>query len=90
MVERQAVRLPPINGGRPDGDPASLYKYTYPVSSCWLFEQCSKFNPHPYVHSVRLEFGDHDIACSNSPNFLYSDNIPMVTGSPLTELELWI
>jgi len=84
MAKRQAARLPPISGGRPDADPAFLYIYTYPVSSCWLFEQCSKFNPHPYVHSVRPEFGDRDIARSISPNSLYSDSIPMVTGSPLT------
>jgi len=73
-----------MNIGRPDADPAPLYICAFPVSSCWLFEQCSKFNPHPYVHSVRPEFGDHDIARSNSPKFLYSDNIPMVTASPLT------
>jgi len=81
----QAGRLPPINVGRPDADSAPLYICAYPVSSCWLFEQCSKFNPHPYVHSVRPEFGDHDIAHSNSPKFLYSDNIPIVTALPLTE-----
>jgi len=83
-AELQARRLPPTNGGRPDDDPAFLYIYTYPVTSCWLLEQCSKFNPHPYVHSVRPEFGDRDIARSISPNSLYSDSIPMVTGSPLT------
>ncbi|RPB19202.1 hypothetical protein L211DRAFT_853391 [Terfezia boudieri ATCC MYA-4762] len=49
----------------------------------WLFEQCSKFNSHPYVHPVRPEFGDRDIVRSNSPNSLCSDNIAMVTGSPL-------
>ena len=88
QAEPQAGRLPPTNGGRPDADPAFLYIYTYPVSSCWLFKQCSKFNPHPYVHSVRPEFGDRDIAASISPNSLYSDNNPMVTGSPLTEIYL--
>jgi len=84
MTTLQARRLPPTNSGRPDVDPAFLYIYTYPVSSCWLFEQCSKFNPHPYVHSLRPELGDRNIACSFSPYSLYSDSIPMVTGSPLT------
>jgi len=80
----QTRRLLPTNGGRPDTDAAFLYIYTYLVSSCWLFEQCSKFNPHPYVHSYGPEFGDRDIARSFSPYSLYSDSIPMVTGSPLT------
>jgi len=84
MATLQARRLPPTNSGRPDVDPAFLYIYTYPVSSCWLFEQCSKFNPHPYVHSVRPELGDRNIARSFSPYSLYSNSIPMVTGSPLT------
>jgi len=83
-ADLQGGSVPPTNAGRFDADPALLYIYTYPVSSCWLFEQCSKFNPHPYVHSVRPEFGDHDIALSISPNSQYSDSIPMVTGSPLT------
>jgi hypothetical protein len=83
-AELQAGSLPPTNGGRPDAYPASLYIRTYPVSSCWLFEQCSKFNPHPYVHAVRPEFGDRELARSNSPNYLCSDNIPTVTGLPLT------
>ena len=82
-AELQARRSP-TNGGRPDADYAFLYIRTCPVSSCWLFEQCSKFNPHPYVNSVRPEFGDRDIARSFSPYSLYSDSIPMVTGSPLT------
>ncbi|RPB23588.1 hypothetical protein L211DRAFT_838434, partial [Terfezia boudieri ATCC MYA-4762] len=56
-------------------NPAFLYIRTYPVSSFWLFEQYSKFevhskfNRHLYVHPVRPEFGDRDIARSNSPNF---------------------
>ena len=83
-AELQAGMLLPTNGGRPDADSASLYIYTYLVSSYWLFEQCSKFNPHSYVHSVRPEFGDCDIARSFSPYSLYSDSIPMVTSSPLT------
>jgi len=87
MATLQARRLLPTNGGRPDTDLAFLYIYPYPVSSFWLFEQCSKFTPHPYVHSVRPEFGDHDIARSISPNSLYSDSIPIVTGSPLTHLK---
>jgi len=84
MTEQQAAALSPISGGRPDSDTASLYIYTYPVSSFWLLEQCSKFNPDPYVYSVRPEFGDRDITPSISPNSLFSDNIPKVTGSSLT------
>jgi len=84
MAILQVRRLPPTNSGRPDADPTFLYIYTYPVSSCWLFKQCSKFIPHPYVHSVRPEFGDRDIACSIFPNSQYSDKIPMVTTLPLT------
>jgi len=30
----QARRLPRTNGGRPDAEPAFVYIFTYPVSSC--------------------------------------------------------
>jgi len=78
MVMLQARKLPPTNGGRPDADPAFLYIYTYPVSSCWLFEQCSKFNPHPYVHSVRPEYGDRIIARFISHNSYIPTIIPTI------------
>jgi len=69
--------------GRPDANPTSLYIDIYPVSSCGLFERYSKFNLYLYVQPVRPESGDHDITRSNSPNSLSSDNISMVTASPL-------
>ncbi|RPB22408.1 hypothetical protein L211DRAFT_839773 [Terfezia boudieri ATCC MYA-4762] len=72
------------SSGWPEVNPAFLYICLLLVSSFWLFEQCSKFNLHLYVQSVRPEFGDHDIARSNSPISPYFDNIAMVTGSPLT------
>jgi len=84
MATLQARRLLPTNRGRPDTDSAFLNIYIYPATSCWLFEQCSKFNPHQYLHSVRPGFGDRDITASISSNYLYSDNNPMVTSSPLT------
>jgi len=60
------------------------YIYTHILYLVVGFEQCSKFNPHLYVHLVRPEIGDRDITRSISPHSLYSDSIHMVTGSPLT------
>ncbi|RPB21779.1 hypothetical protein L211DRAFT_840411 [Terfezia boudieri ATCC MYA-4762] len=59
-------------------NPAFLYIRTYPVSSFWLFEQCSKFevsskfNPHLYV-----QLGPSCVILPPlAPNPYYSDNIP--------------